>query len=339
MKPTRRSFCEWLGASLLLQHVAGCAQAPTAKPPAPPLGTVTWQVGWVKNVEYAGSYIAQSRGYYRAQGIAVDILPGGPNVAVEPLLVAGKALVGQSTVGMIADARAGGAPLKIIAAWPKNPEVFISLANKPIRTPRELVGKRLGVPSDNLVDAKGFLTSNGIALDAVRFVPVQFDPGPLVAGECDAYMGFSTNEAITLAVRGVATELLRIDEFGYSGILMVYAAHEASLADPIRRAQLKAFLRGERLGWRDALRDPDLGVQLTLRTYGSDLGLNPKQQALQSRATNALLAASETPAHGLFWMSPASIARAMAVLRVEGIAARASDLFDTTLLAEIDANR
>ncbi len=337
MKRTRRAFCELLGASLLVQNAAGCAPAPAARPAAPALGTVTWQIGWLKNVEYAGTYIAESRGYYRAQGIEVEILPGGPNVAVEPLLVAGKALVGQSTVGMMAEARAAGAPLKIIAAWPKNPEVFISLATKPIRTPRELVGKRLGVPSDDLVDAKGFLKSNGIALDEVQFVPVQYDPAPLVAGECDAYVGFSTNEAVMLAVRGVPTELLHVEDYGYSGILMVYAAHEASLADPFRRAQLKAFLRGERLGWRDAVRDPDLGVRLTLHTYGSNLGLNPRQQALQSRATNALLATPETRAHGYFWMSPESIERAVAELRLEGIPARATDLFDTTLLAEIDA--
>jgi len=334
---TRRAFCELLGASLLLQSAAGCASAPPATPATPALGTVTWQIGWLKNVEYAGSYIAESRGYYRAQGIEVDILPGGPNIAVEPLLVAGKALVGQSTIGMMAEARAAGAPLKIIAAWPNNPEVFISLATKPIRTPRELVGKRLGVPSDDLVDAKGFLTSNGIPLGEVQFVPVQYDPAPLVAGECDAYVGFSTNEAVMLAVRGVPTELLHFEDFGYSGILMVYAAHEASLADPHRRAQLKAFFRGERLGWRDALRDPDLGVRLTLHTYGANLGLNPKQQALQSRATNALLARTDTRAHGFFWMSPASIERAVAELRLEGIHAHAADLFDTTLLAEIDS--
>jgi len=335
--PSRREFCSLVGASLLPFSAGSAPAFAAAASPAPALGTVNWQVGWLKGVAYAGSYIADTRGYYRAQGIEVDILAGGPNVAVPPLVVAGHALVGQSTIGALAAARSSGAPLKVVAAWPRNPEVFISLASKPIRTPRELIGKRLGVPSADLVDVKGFLQTNGIAPEQVQFVPVQFDPAPLVAGQVDAYLGYSVNEPLMLAMRGVSTYELHVDDFGYSGLFQVYFVAESSLADPVRRAQLKAFFRGERLGWRECMRDPDLGVHLTLTKYGSNLGLDPKLQALQMRATNALLATPETHGHGLFSMSPAAIERCVAVLQREGIPAQASDLFDTTLLDEIDA--
>jgi ABC-type nitrate/sulfonate/bicarbonate transport system substrate-binding protein len=339
MNRSRRSFCERIGVSLFAAGVAAMSKPAVASDPAPAkLGALAWQLGWLETVEYAGTYVAQNRGYYRAQGVDVTILPGGPNVAVPPLVVAGRALIGNSTISAVAQARASGAALKIVAAcWQRNPEVFISLASKPIKTPQELVGKRLGVPSDDLVDANEFLRVNNIRADQVQFVPVQFDPAPLVAGEVDAFFGISTNEPITLAVRGVATHSLALEDFGVPGLYQPYFVREESLADPRARAQLKAFLRGERLGWRDALRDPDLGVGLTLNTYGASLGLDAKQQRLESRATNALVTSPETKTHGLLWMSAAKIRGIIAALGRDGIAVRAAELFDTTLLAEINA--
>jgi len=335
---SRRSFCELAGRGLLAAAAAGVGPARAAE--VPKLGSVTWQLGWLETVEYAGSYVADANGYYRAQGIDVTIAPGGPSVAVPPLVVAGRALIGNSTISAVAQARTSGAPLKIVATgWQRNPEVFISLASKPIAKPADLIGKRLGIPSDDLVDALGFLHVNNIRDDQVHVVPVQYDPTPLVAGEIDAFFGISTNEPIKLALHGVATHQLAIENFGVPGLFQPYFVREDALTDPATRARLKAFLRAERLGWREALRDPDLGVRLTLQTYGAALGLDPKGQQLESRATNAMFTSTDTQAHGLLWMPAAKIAGTIAALHRAGIAMRANDLFDTSLLAELNAEK
>jgi ABC-type nitrate/sulfonate/bicarbonate transport system substrate-binding protein len=331
MTIARRGFCRSATAALFAGLTTRRAAA------APDLGPVVWQLGWLATVQFAGSYIAASRGYYRALGIDVDIRPGGPNVAVMPLIVAGRALVGDSTVSAAAQARLAGAPITIVGArWQQSPEVLLSPAARPLRTPAELVGKRLGVPSSDLVDTYGFLKANGIDPAQVHFVPVEDDPSPLVAGEIDAYFGYSTDEAITLQVRGFAAHALRFADFGSSGLFQVYVVHEASLRDPAARARIAAFLQAERRGWHDALHDPDLGVALALKQYGASLGLDPRQEALQSRATNALITSSDTPAHGLFWMSDEKIARTIAVLRREGMAASANGLFDNSVLVELN---
>jgi len=323
-----------VGSSFVL---AGCAAARPAAATATPLGTVTWQLGWLETVEYAGSYVADDRGYYRAQGIDVSIKGGGPNVAVEPLIVAGKALVGNSSIAAVAQARVNGAPLKIVAAaWQKNPEVFLSLAARPIRTPQDLIGKRVGVPSDDLVDVHGFLAAQRIDAARVRFVPVQYDPTPLVAGEIDAYFGISTDQLVSLTLHGVAVHPMYLEDFGYSGLYQPYVVHDETLKDPVARAKVAAFLRGEQLGWRAALADPSLGATLAVRTYGASLGLDPKEELAQARATNALVRSPETRSNGLLWMSETKIARAIAMLAHDGIELRSADLFDTTMLSELN---
>jgi ABC-type nitrate/sulfonate/bicarbonate transport system substrate-binding protein len=331
---TRRTFCELAGSSLLL---AGIAAAPRAATTPSSLGTVTWQLGWLETVEYAGSYVADQRGYYRAQGVDVSIRAGGPTIAVEPLIVAGKALVGNSSIPAVAQARANGAPLKIVAAcWQRNPEVFLSLAARPIRTPQDLIGKRLGVPSDDLVDVHGFLAAQHIDLAQVHFVPVEYDPTPLVAGEIDAYFGISTDQLVTLTLHGVAVHPMYLEDFGYSGLYQPYVVHDETLRDPAARAKVAAFLRGEQLGWRAAIADPALGAALAVHTYGAPLGLNLREELAQARATNALVRSPDTQRNGLFWMSEAKIARAIAMLAQDGIPMRSADLFDTTILSELN---
>jgi ABC-type nitrate/sulfonate/bicarbonate transport system substrate-binding protein len=332
MNRTRRAFCELAGSSLLVAAAASRAAAAPAS-----LGTVTWQLGWLETVEYAGSYVADHRGYYRAQGIDVSIRAGGPTIAVEPLVVAGRALVGNSSIPAVAQARVNGAPLKIVAAcWQRNPEVFLSLAARPLRTPQELIGKRLGVPSDDLVDVHGFLAAQHIDPAQVHFVPVEYDPTPLVAGEIDAYFGISTDQLVTLTMHGVAVHAMSLDDFGYSGLYQPYIVHDETLADPAARAKVAAFLRAEQLGWRAALADPALGAALAVQTYGAALGLDMKTELAQARATNALVRSADTQRNGLLWMSEAKIARAIAMLAQDGIAVRSSDLFDTTILSELN---
>jgi hypothetical protein len=61
-----------------------------------------------------------------------------------------------------------------------------------------------------------------------------------------------------------------------------------------------------------------------------------KEELAQSRATNALVRSADTQRFGLLWMSDAKIARAIAMLAQDGIAMRRADLFDTTILSEIN---
>ncbi len=333
---TRRAACGVIGRTLLVGGAA-LRGVPARAAPAS-LGAIGFQLSWLETAQFAGSYIAQSRGYYQARGLNVEIVPGGPNVAVPPLIVAGKAFVGLSSVSDIAQARANGAPLKIVAAGlQKNPGVILSPAAKPIKTPRDLIGKRFGVASADLVDVQAFMQINHLAAGSVQIVPVQFDPSPLVVGEVDAFFAYATDQAVTLAVRGFPVYSLRFDDFGDSGLYQVYAAHERSLADAPARAKLTAFLAAERLGWNDALRDPDFGARLAVERYGANLGLSLKQQQLQSRANDALIASDDTRRHGLLWMSDAKMARAIAVLATSGIPSNAHDLFDRSVLESLPA--
>ena len=46
-------------------------------------GSITTQFAWVKNVEWAGFWVADDQGFFEEEGVTVDFLGGGPN-APEP---------------------------------------------------------------------------------------------------------------------------------------------------------------------------------------------------------------------------------------------------------------
>jgi len=94
-------------------------------------------------------YLAASKGYYSKAGLSVKILPG-EGVDVEGIVGAGKALVGDSNADTCSAAVAQGADLKVIGAkYQKNPFCIISSAKKPIKTPQELISKKVGVNAYN----------------------------------------------------------------------------------------------------------------------------------------------------------------------------------------------
>jgi NitT/TauT family transport system substrate-binding protein len=41
---------------------------------------VTLQLKWLPQAQFAGYYVAQAKGYYKAEGLDVTIKPGGPDI-------------------------------------------------------------------------------------------------------------------------------------------------------------------------------------------------------------------------------------------------------------------
>jgi len=276
---------------------------------------VTFQLGWVTNTEFAGTYLAQSDGYDAADHVKVTILPGGTN-PVEPVVASNKALVGDSNADIVSAAVAAGAQLRIIGAkYQVNPFCIISSAKDPIKDPQELIGKKVGVNTYNLTAWNVFLALNNIKPSQVDTVDEGYSlgPTPLINGQVQAWMGFSTNEPGVLTLAGFKNYSFLMAKFGYQ----VYAdVYETTVSDlTTHRAALIDFMKSEIQGWEADIAAPAAGTHLTVTRYEKSLGFSSKQQSLENVAQIKLIESSYTKSHGLFTMSPASIAANIATLK------------------------
>src|ERR1035437_4897011 len=147
------------------------------------------QLSWIEDVEFAGEYIAQSKGLYAKQGLDVTFLSGGSSVSVVPAVISGRALIGTGKNAQdIASAIAQGAPLKVIGAlYQKNPDCIMYLQKKPVLSPDAMIGKTISVAEGDQGACTVLLRINHINPANVKVVPVQSDPSPLVNGEVDAF--------------------------------------------------------------------------------------------------------------------------------------------------------
>src|SRR5437773_4576417 len=53
--------------------------------------SVTLQLKWVTQSQFAGYYVAAAKGYYKDAGLDVTIKPGGPDISPEQVVLAGQA--------------------------------------------------------------------------------------------------------------------------------------------------------------------------------------------------------------------------------------------------------
>jgi ABC-type nitrate/sulfonate/bicarbonate transport system substrate-binding protein len=211
----------------------------------------------------------------------------------------------------------------------------MSLATKPIKTPQELVGKKLGVQQSSQPIYDAFFTSVGIDPKSINYVPVQFDPAPLVSGDVDAFVSFQTNQPIQLKTQGVETVTFLLADFGFNLYTDTLIVTADSLKDADKRATIVKVVQATIKGWADAIADPAMAAALVVNNYGKSLNLALDAQTLTAQAEIPLVQTDETKAHGLLIMTDAGIAQNMTTLKNSGIDAVQDELFDTSILAEV----
>ncbi len=299
------------------------------------LGTLAYQLSWIKNVEFAGQYYADSKGYYKQEGFSsVDLLSGGPTVAQDAIVASGKALVGLSSPDITAPAVLKGSNTIIIAAlFQKNPFCVMSLAKKPLTDPKAMIGKKIGVQAVNSSVFTSFLKANGLSPDQLTIVPVQFDPTPLANGQVDGWFSFVTNEPNLLEVKGVQTKTFLLNDYNYPLVSQVYVVPKSALDS--KRDVLKGLLKADIMGWHDALKDPMGGAELAVNTYGKSLGLTVEEQTLESKAQNELILDARTKTDGIMTMTGEMIEENIKTLALGGLTITADKLFDLSVLAEV----
>jgi ABC-type nitrate/sulfonate/bicarbonate transport system substrate-binding protein len=293
---------------------------------------VALQLSWLHSVQFGGSYIAQSKGYWAEGGLDVRLDPGGPNAPVEPPVVAGTALVGISAADYTAAAVANGAPFRIIGvAMQKNPFVIASLPGNPVNTPADLAGKKIGMALANTPVLQALCTLNDVDITQIEIVPTQYDAAPLVTGQVDCLLCWQTDLPVAMTMQGVENVTMLMADHGYALHSQTYIATQDSLAN--RRADLVALMKGEVRGWMDYKADPRAAAALTVQMF-PDAGLELPTQELQADRQVPLMFSDLTEAQGFGAWTDETVAANIRTLALLGRTVT-PDLWDRSILDEV----
>lgn len=316
----RRTFLQGAAATAAI----GLPQRAAAATP------LTMQAAWINDAEFAGYFLGLDKGYYASEGLDLTYLSGGPDVIPESTIIAGRADLAlttpDTTIRAISEQ---GAPFKIIGTqYQKNPIGIVSLKSNPVNGPADLVGKTVAVPPVNTVTVEALLSLNGINRSDVNIVPYSYDPTPLVRGEIDASLDFTTNVPYTISQLGEEAHSFLLYDHGVTLYNDTIVVTEETLEN--KRAELVAWLRASRRGWEENLADPTLYPPQWEDTWFKGTGRTIDNEVFFNTAQKPLI---DTP-HGIFSMTEEGIAKNIEALKAVGINGT-REMFDTSLLEEI----
>jgi ABC-type nitrate/sulfonate/bicarbonate transport system substrate-binding protein len=210
----------------MVRRLLACvlALAVLAVPPAAPRSAVaasstnvSFALNWIRNVEFAGLWVAQQKGWWKQAGMQITTRPY--DFTNDPVLLvgAGKYMFGFQDGASLIIARAKGIPVKAVwASGQRSPFAFITMPDSHITTVQDFRGKRIGYQAHELYVLETMLNAVGMSLSDVKPVVVQFDPTVLVAHKVDAYLAYITNEPIELQQKyHLKVNIIPASKYGY----------------------------------------------------------------------------------------------------------------------------
>jgi NitT/TauT family transport system substrate-binding protein len=173
------------------------------------LTKVTFQSKWVVQSQFAGYYVAKSKGYYKQVGLDVTIKPGGPDISPEQVVLGGQAQIGTDWMPSLLSQRDTGSDLVNIGqVYARSGTTEVTFKSSGINTFKKMKGKKFGVwILGNEFEQQAALVKNGLDPKSdVTLVKQNFDMVAFLNKEIDAASAMTYNElAQVLETKNPAT--------------------------------------------------------------------------------------------------------------------------------------
>ncbi|WP_194838093.1 ABC transporter substrate-binding protein [Nocardia sp. XZ_19_369] len=286
------------------------------------LTKVRLQLQWFKQGQFAGYLAAVDQGFYREQGLSVEILDGGTDIVPQTVLAQGQADYAIAWVPKALASREAGAGITDVAQiFQRSGTKQVSFKSDNINGPAALRGKTVGNWGyGNEFELFAGMTKAGIdpAKD-VKLVQQQFDMNAFLAKDITAAQAMSYNEyAQLLETKNPATgKLYTADDFATidwndEGVAMLQDAIWANtekLQDAKYQEQTVKFIAASLKGWVFCRDNLDKCRDITVAA-GSTLGATHQQW--QINEVNKLI--WPAPA-GIGMVDPAAWARTVQIAK------------------------
>ncbi|GGG00604.1 nitrate ABC transporter substrate-binding protein [Rhodococcoides trifolii] len=271
----------------------------TSSASADGLTPVKLQLQWFKQGQFAGYLAAVDQGFYRDQGLDVQIVDGGTDIVPQTVLAQGQADYAIAWVPKALASREAGAGITDVAqVFQKSGSRQVSFKNANINSPADFRGKTVGNWGyGNEFELFAGMTKAGLnPASDVTLVQQQFDMNGLLSGDIAAAQATSYNEyAQLLETTNPATgQLYTPDDFttidwnsdGVSMLQDAIWANTEKLNDQAYKDQTVKFIAASLKGWAFCRDNVEKCRDITVAA-GSTLGAS--HQLWQVNEVNKLI--------------------------------------------------
>jgi NitT/TauT family transport system substrate-binding protein len=302
---------------LVIAAVLTCGSCQAFAQPASP-AKASLRLDWKGGGQHAPFYLAKERGYYKDEGIDLDIISGSGSSDVAKQVGSKAVEFGVADALVLVQAAEQRVPLTAIAAYyQRTPIVVLSPRSKPVTDPRQLTrGVRLGSKkgSATFQGLTAFLAANDIPMENVTLVDIGFGVQPLLVKQVDAMMGFSMNEPIEADSAGLPVTTMAIADHGVDAYgLMIVSNSDVIAKNP---ALVKGFLTATVRGLAAATKDPAAAVAAVTNAISES---DAAREAKVLDRTLPYFQSDDKGANGVGWQSEGRWEHTITIARKLGL--------------------
>jgi ABC-type nitrate/sulfonate/bicarbonate transport system substrate-binding protein len=254
------------------------------------------------NSNQAGFLVASEKGFYRDEGLDVEIRPGGMDFPSLPLVVSGSDDFGVQDGGEnIIAARANGIPVKAIAVIHQDsPYVFFSLKENNITRPEDFANKRVAVSYGRPLELayRQLMAKYGVDMSTITESKKNPDETLLFTKKIDIQPGFVSDYVFATEKGknyGIELNVISASDFGISSYGYTIFTTDRMIEE--KPEVVEKFVRASMRGWAYSVEHPEEAVDYVMKYQPT---LDRESQLKAMKATSPFIVPANTTKIG--WM-------------------------------------
>src|SRR5277367_5958940 len=194
-----------------------------------PLPKVRFKADWFPQAEHGGFYQALAKGYYKEAGIDVEIVPGGPGVPVDEILLAGQVDLAMGRSDDIIAWDSVGLPFVIVGVYmERDPQAILVHDESPVKTFADLNNRTImGVQGSNWIE---YIRAH-YHID-FRLIPSNFGIAQFMADKDFIQQCFVTDEPYYIMKNGGHPRTLLMSDSGFNPYRIIYTTERYAREHP-----------------------------------------------------------------------------------------------------------
>lgn len=256
--------------SIALSFIFLISPAAAAKPTTQSQdSTVSLQLLWKHQFQFAGYYVAREKGFYREAGLDVEIREFDNGIDLVGDVLNGKSDFAVGRSSLLINKAAGDDIVALFATYQKSPLMLLSRADSDIEKPSDLKDRRIMLTTDakEVAEIKAMMLQAGLREGDYIHQDHSFNLQDLIDDTTEAMGSYISNEPFQLQQQGIKYNILHPADYGfdmYADIL--FTARDFTRKHP---SLTQKFMDASIKGWLYAFEHIEETADLILANYNS----------------------------------------------------------------------
>src|SRR6478672_12457754 len=287
--------------------VIGAMLALAAAIPAHAQTKFPFRLNWTLYGEHAPFFVARDKGFYKEEGLDVEIAEGSGSTTVAQLVANQTSPVAYVDAATMMRGVGAGMPIKAVGVTlQQSPMSFIYRADaaRPTRI-EEIKGSKIAITAGDasLAIFTAFMGKLGMKVDDVQLITVanpQSKEQAVLNKQADALLGYFMDQGPRMQLQtGVKMGWTRLyDMAGVSTLSSAIIANSDWLKDGKNQEQLQRFLRASQRGWQYTFDNRDEAAEIFVKQAPV---FNKEISLLEINGTMTILRTEKTKGKPIGW--------------------------------------